>query len=565
MKIRLLILLIVMIISIPVFSQTGRYWVQFSDKNNSTYSISNPAAFLSSRAITRRTVQGIPVLINDLPVNQVYVNGVFATGAILLNKSKWMNGVMVAITNLSQLSAINQLPYVAITKYTAPLAKDKTSSDERGSKWVLFDKLNNFSNTTVKPILHKPKSISVLDYGAAYNQIHMMNGEQLHDYGYKGEGMIIAVIDAGFFHVNTIAAFDSLYANNQIIGNHDFAEPGGNVFEKSTHGMMVLSTMGGNLPGQLVGTAPKAKYWLLRSEDETTEFPVEEYNWVSAAEFADSAGVDVINSSLGYTEFNDISLNHTYSQMDGMTTVVTRGAATASSKGILVVNSAGNSGGSSWQYIGAPADADSILAIGAVDNMGSYAYFSSTGPSADGRVKPDVAAQGEGTYVASSNGNVFPGNGTSFSSPVLAGMSACLWQASPGLSNLEIIQAIKQSASQYYTPDSLLGYGIPDFSLALMILSVKNFPNIDLGMHPVVFPNPFRDEFQVGFNVTDSQNVKIEVYDIAGKLVYVKDGIPASPGGSKVRVEISSSFRKGIYIIRLHSKSQIYTTKINKI
>jgi subtilisin family serine protease len=548
------------------YSQAGRYWVQFSDKNNSPYSISNPSAFLSSRAINRRTVQNIPIIINDLPVNQTYVTGVSATGAVVLNRSKWMNGVLVSVNNTQQLNQIMVLPYVLQVVYTAPLAKSMPANpSNKNDKWEIFRKLNSIENNAPQNTILQPKSVTAFDYGSAYNQIHMMNGEQLHTFGYTGEGMIIAVIDAGFYHVNSIAAFDSLYANGQILGNHDFVEYGGNVFEQSTHGMNVLSTMGGNLPGEMVGTAPKAKYWLLRSEDTGSEFPVEEYNWVSAAEFADSVGADVINSSLGYTEFDDPTLNHSYSDMDGMTCVATRGAATASSKGLIVVNSAGNSGGSFWQYISSPADADSILTIGAVNSMGSYANFSSTGPASDGRVKPDVAAQGEGTIVAGSWGGVFPGNGTSFSSPVLAGMVACLWQANPSLKNTEVIQAVKQSSSQYFNPDSLLGYGIPDFSLALLILSGKNYPNIDKGLEPVVFPNPFRSQFDLGFNVIDSQVIRLEVFDVTGRLVYFRDKINTLPGNTKIRVENTMGWENGTYIVKLYSKTQVFTAKINKI
>ena len=259
----------------------------------------------------------------------------------------------------------------------------------------------------------------------------MLKGDILHNRDLKGKGKLIAILDAGFSRVDEMIAFEELFAENRILGTKDFVQRNNNVFDEHTHGMMVLSTMGAENKGQIIGTSPEASFWLLRTEDVDSENLIEEYNWLCAAEFADSVGADIINSSLGYTTFDDAGQNHTYTDMDGRTAPVSIAATIAAQKGMIVVNSAGNSGSGSWHFIGAPADADSILSVGAVDENADFAWFSSYGPSFDGRVKPTVVAQGRNTIVATSNNGTLTGNGTSFSSPIVAGLSACLWEAHP--------------------------------------------------------------------------------------------------------------------------------------
>lgn len=555
----LLIGFLIILLNLNVYSQSGKYWIQFTNKNNSPYSVANPSAFLSPRSIERRASQGIPIVIQDLPVNPAYIQAVSNTGATILNPSKWLNGVTAVISSSAILAQINALSFVSEVIYVAPVSKGIQGIDP---KWKLFVEMNPFCQNPAS--FQNIKSTTVYDYGMSYNQIHMMNGDLLHEMGYRGQGMLIAVLDAGFYEVDINGAFDSLWANGQIKGTRDFVEAGGNVFDDNTHGEYVLSLMGGNIPGELIGTAPKADYWLLRSEDVNSEYLIEEYNWVSAAEFADSVGADIINSSLGYTVFDDIIMNHSYEDLDGMTAPSSRGAAIAAAKGILVCNSAGNSGGSSWEHIGVPADADSIVSVGAVNDMGNYASFSSTGPTPDGRIKPDLSAQGEQTFVAGSWG-VFPGNGTSFSSPVLAGMSACLWQVDTTLTNFQVIHAMKQSASQYNNPDNFLGYGIPNFQMAFLILSGNTFPNIDEGNIPWAFPNPFNDHFTIGFSINDSQFVKIEIYDISGKLVYDSDNMKALPGVKLLNISGTDKWMGGSYIMRVITESKVYTKKLLKI
>ena len=375
--------------------------------------------------------------------------------------------------------------------------------------------------------------------------------------------MTIAVLDAGFYQVDAMNVFDSLWLNGQILGTRDFVMPGNNVFNESTHGMMVLSTMGANIQGQMVGTAPKANYWLLRTEDATSENLIEEDNWAAGAEFADSIGVDLINSSLGYTTFDDAAMSHSYQDMDGRTTRVSQAATIAARKGILVVNSAGNSGGGWWKYIGAPADADSIITVGAVNNMGNYAAFSSIGPSYDNRIKPTVAALGEGSVIAT-GGGVSTGNGTSFASPIICGMTACLWQAFPQKTNQDIIEAIRLSASQYYTPDSLLGYGIPNYPVAAILLSGNNIYNFDKDNSFNVFPNPFNDILYIAYNSLDSQNVRVEIFNLKGERLFAVNDIPRHMGYNSITINNLSGLTNGIYIVRITSGNKTSTQKVLK-
>jgi serine protease AprX len=482
-------LFLVLIFSGMTWAQVApdKYQVRFTDRDNSPYSIQNPEQFLTQKAIDRRTAHGIAIEENDLPVNPSYIQAVANTGAVILTVSKWMNSVTVQTSDPSVVTVINQLPFVlSISKGNLnPLPPGKESIKPFFDNETYGELLKDSNGDGIKSGL-------TYNYGNAFNQISMLNGIALHDSGYDGAGMSIAVLDAGFLNTNTLSAFTYLWSNNKILGYKDFVNPQNpNIFGSHSHGTSVLSTMGANLPGQMVGTAPQADYWLLRSEDAPTEYLIEELNWVSAAEFADSVGADIINSSLGYTTFDDPSQDHTYQDMDGNTTPITIAADMAVSKGMIVVNSAGNSGNSSWYYIGAPADGDSVFSIGAVNASGNYVSFSSKGPTYDGRTKPDVVAQGSGTTVINAfTGNVSTGSGTSFSSPITAGMVACLWQAHPNRRNTEVVEAIRQSGSQAASPDQFMGFGIPDYLAAHNHLSLPISHNFSLQIK-VFLEGPF--------------------------------------------------------------------------
>lgn len=553
MKMRYLYLFVLIFSAIFLHAQIApnKYYVQFTDKNNSPYSLNNPGEFLTQRAIQRRIKQGLVIHENDLPVNPTYLQGVAATGANLLFPTKWLNGVTIETNSQSVLNAIAVLPYVVSIK----------SLPQEPLKQLIKEKIF-FSEESIgdefDPKLPAPNQKTLYDYGSGYNQINQINGIPLHASGFRGQGMVIALLDGGYTGVNTHIAFDSLWQNGQILGTKDFVHKGGSVFTESSHGTAVLSTIASNRPGQLIGTAPKASFWLLRPEYVLTEHLIEEYNWVSAAEFADSVGVDIINSSLGYIDFDFPQWNHPYSHMDGNTCVVTIGADIAASKGILVVNSAGNSGSnSSFPYIGAPADGFKVFSIGAVNAAGQRASFSSIGPTFDGRIKPNVMAQGQGTAVTGSNNNFSFSNGTSFSSPVMAGMAACLWQARPNFTTHLIKQAIMQSGNNAASPNVTHGYGIPDFVLAKDYLT-----SIDTGQQPTasllaIYPNPFINEVKVlPFTYALLQ---IRITDIKGRIVREF----SNEGQNTTKIEQAlKELRAGVFILNVRTDTDSQTIKI---
>ncbi len=554
-----ILLALTYIIVLTGFAQVSpdKYWVKFTDKNNSPYSIENPSEFLSQKAIDRRIVQEIPIIENDLPVNPDYIQQVEAIGVTLLNTSKWFNSITIYTTDPNAINTINNLPFVLSVEKSSPT---KNLTDEKFKKPFFANE--SYTGIPETGMLKSSTSGDSYDYGAAFNQIDMLNGIALHDLGFDGAGMIIAVLDAGFLNTDDLEAFDYLWDNDKIKGYRDFVDPiNPNIFDSHYHGSMVLSTMGANLPGQIVGTAPQADYWLLRSEDGESETLIEELNWVSAAEFADSLGADIINSSLGYTTFDDPSQNHTYEDMDGNTTPITIGADIAASKGILVCNSAGNSGGGSWQYIGAPADGDSVFSIGAVDGNGNYANFSSTGPTYDGRIKPNVVAQGAGsTVVEPWGGSVSSGNGTSFSSPITAGMVACLWQAHPTKRNTDIMTAVEQSGSLAGDPTDLLGYGIPDYMLAHDIVTDSGFDYqnenaIEVG------PNPFVEQINIKLKDRTSGTFNIRLMNINGQNVIESD-IDVTFG--KLQIRGLKDLPSGIYFLNIQVENKLFVKKVLK-
>lgn len=549
---------ILMFTNVIAYAQ-DRYVVQLTDKNNSPFSISNPSAFLTTRSIQRRANQGIAINVNDLPVNQTYVSGIANTGAAILSRSKWLNTVTIETSSQSVLNAINALPYVSSVNNVGRVSNH---ANDHGNK---FDRETFSKDKFISQPQNRTTSPQSFDYGQALNQISMLGGDMMHNNGYTGDGIVIAIIDAGFLNADQMFAFDSLRAHNQILGTWDFITNDANVYEDDAHGAMVFSTMGSNWPGTIVGTAPGAKYWLLRSEYAPSENIIEEYNWAAAAEYADSVGADIINSSLGYTTFDNAADNHTYADMDGNTAPSTRAADFAASKGMVVCNSAGNEGSSQWHYIGAPADADSILTVGAVDDMGFYAGFSSAGPTSDGRVKPNVVAQGQGTFVADPfNGGTFAGNGTSFSSPVMAGMVATLWQCHPQATNMQIIAAIQQSASQANNPDSTLGYGIPNFPQACIILGIMTNNGLNGENLEMNGPNPFTNSLDFTFYSNKNQPVEIRLYDLLGNLVFASDD-NYNPIAYKKNFSIpGAALRNGMYVLRITSGENTYSKKVIK-
>lgn len=494
-------ILLFFVLLIPELQAQNYYWVAFTDKNDTEFSLTAPEEFLSERAIERRLKQNIAIDSLDLPVNANYIDSIQTLGVELIHSSKWLNGVTVTSDSVGLVEQIVGWSFVDSVQLTKPDRLTKSAFNK-------FEDEVPFS------------PIDTSYYGQAVHQVGMLNGQFLHNEGILGQGMHIAVLDGGFRNADNVPAFDSLWANEQILGTKDFVDPTADFYETHYHGMSVLSCMGGNVPGELIGTAPKASYWMIRSEDTGSEYIVEEDNWVVAAEFADSVGADIINSSLGYYEFNDPSTNHSYADMDGRTTRVTQAANIAASRGILVFSSAGNERDDPWFRIIAPSDGIDVIGVGAVDKNLEPAYFTSAGPAYDGAIKPNVSAMGYRTAIQQSNGNIGLANGTSFSSPVLAGMAACLWQNNPDKTAREIKLAIMESGNQYLTPDSLLGFGVPNMAIAQEILDPVHVlkQNRDVQWH--VFPNPV-DNYLVIQNTGLNRNVhaSIEMISLNGQII----------------------------------------------
>ncbi|WP_152269745.1 S8 family serine peptidase [Agriterribacter humi] len=507
------------------YAQSSRYIIVLNNKDNNPYTLNNPSQYLSPKAIERRTRQQVAIDSSDLPVNPAYLDSIRHAGTLsILNVSKWLNQVLIQTTDPSALQNINRFSFVQSVSGIAP----------RVSGWEK-DKEDKFSEMIfpVKRSHMVQGGNDYYSYGNMYAQVNIHEGEFLHNKGFRGEGMTIAILDAGFYHYDTNPAFDSVRLNNQVLGTWDFVANKTSVTEEHTHGMVCFSTIAANRPGLLVGTAPKAKFYLFRTEDVASEYPVEEQNWVAAAERADSLGVDLITSSLGYNTFTNPSLNHSYSDMNGASTIITKGAEMAAKKGIFVTNSAGNSGTDSWHYLIAPADGEHVLAIGAVNAGKQVAGFSSYGPSYDGRIKPNVASVGWGTVIAGTDGNPASASGTSVANPNLAGLITCLWQAFPEFSNATIFDAVQRSADKYNNPDDRVGYGIPNMRVAYEILEKKRqLQNADRILNNdwlKAYPVPFVNDFTVLLKPKVNGKISFSLYDATGKKLLVKT-TDAQPG-----------------------------------
>ncbi len=442
-------------------AQYTRHIVWLRNKGGNTFSLGTPSAFLSARALQRRANQQLNLDSTDLPVTTSYVNALRAiSGVTLLNVSKWLNAVCIQITGSAALTAVQQLPFV---QSTAGLAA-------RGMDGRIRDKF--IESQLITPLQDAGADLQKINgdfysYGAsAAAEIKLHKGDFLHNIGLRGQGIQIAVLDGGFFSYNSLRAFDSVNRNGQILSTWDFIARNATVSDDHPHGMQCLSTIAANIPGQFVGKAPQASFHLFRTEDVNSEYPIEEFNWVCAAERADSIGADLISSSLGYYDFDDPAFNYSYNQLNGNTTLSVRGADLAAKKGLLVFNSAGNEGNTAWRNIVTPADGDSVLAIGAVNTQGIVGSFSSYGPAPGGRIKPDLASVGVAAVVQGPSNNIGTANGTSFACPNMAGLGACLWQGFPEYNNMKIAEALKRSGSRYANPDDRMGYGIPDLQQA---------------------------------------------------------------------------------------------------
>lgn len=421
---------------------TLKYRICLKDKAATTYSLKKPRQFLSDKALERRRRQGLAIDSTDLPVCRQYVDEIRRLGVHVIVTGKWENFVTVSCNDASVAERIAALPFVRSVEkvWMAPKHSPRMS--------VRRDTLIN------RPVVHTDSV-----YGLAVTQVQLSHADRLHEAGFRGANMTIAVIDAGFHNADSITAMRDI----RVLGTKDFVGPKeADIYAESSHGMMVLSCMGMNKPNIMTGTAPEASYWLLRTEDEYSEQLVEQDYWAAAVEFADSVGVDVINTSLGYYTFDDPSQNYKLSDLDGRHALMSRQASRIADKGMVLVCSAGNAGMGSWKKITPPGDAENVLTVGAIDKQGRLAPFSSIGTTADGRIKPDVVAVGLRADVMATDGNQGTANGTSFASPIMCGMVACLWQACPKLTAKELMELVRTSGDRFTCPDNIYGYGVPD-------------------------------------------------------------------------------------------------------
>lgn len=530
-----LYLLILFLIFSKIIQAQEHAWVYFTDKENIGAAIANPLTILTQEAIDRKNLHNTPIDVRDVPVNENYITTIKnQQGISVMAKSKWFNCVHVIGSTLD-INALENLNFVDHIDFA--------------------DESLNSRPATAENISKEKENLEIsenFNYGISGIQVEMISVDYLHENDFTGDGMIVAVMDSGFPGVNSLGAFNRLLNNNGILGGYDFVDRTENYddFTASDHGTKVLSTMAGFVNDALVGTAPDANYYLFRTEDVASETPVEESYWVEAAERADSLGVDVINTSLGYQDYDNPNYSYTPADMDGNTAFITRGANIAVEKGILVVTSAGNSGNdSNFPIIGAPADGD-VFTVGAVNGDEVYVSFSSIGPNANGIIKPDVMAMGYSSSVINTQNQVVTANGTSFSSPIMAGAVTSFWQIDPSKTNLEIMQLVRESASLYNNPTNEMGYGIPNFQMAFNNLDTteKNFQQIKL------YPNPV--QHKIFFENRGTEKIQLKLYNLLGQLIFKRENI-----SSEVNLSHLSS---GIYIAKLQSNQQEKTIKIIK-
>ena len=532
---------IIILVAQLSFAQTEHAWVYFTDKPDVANSLANPITILTQKAIDRKNNHGVAIDERDVPVNESYVTQVKnQTGITVKAKSKWFNcvhvlGTQTDIDNLLNLSFVDEILYADRSLNVSSRSSAEANSNRTREKF---------------------ETLVMYNYGNSSNQATMIKVDKLHELDYTGEGVTIAVMDSGFPNVNTMGAFQRLRDNGDLLDGYDFVDRTPNIYAYTGngHGTTVLSDMAGYVDGQFVGTAPDASYYLFRTEDAGSETPLEESNWVEAAERADSLGVDVVNTSLGYNRFDDSRYDYTTADMDGNTAFITKGSNIAVEKGLLIVNSAGNSGNDgTWGIITAPGDGNGFT-IGAVNSSGNYASFSSRGRTPNIPVKPDVVAQGASVYVINSSNSVVTSNGTSFSSPIIAGSMACMVQAFPDKTNLELMQLVRESSSIYSNPTIQLGYGIPNFEAAFQTLSVsENSSEATMQL----FPNPAKAIVTINLPET-TQNATITLGNLVGKTIKIYNTTSTS------QVIDVRNLAAGMYLLRIEANGEIITKKLIK-
>ncbi|MBX3164441.1 MAG: S8 family peptidase [Bacteroidetes bacterium] len=528
-------------------SAQKKYWVNFTDKNGTPYSVNMPWDFVSQACIYRHIKYNIPFHVSDLPVNPSYVAQVAAIPSVqVVYASKWLNGVVVSVPDVSVLTNINALNCVASTsvvnRYKAVVPETNANTGF----------LQRPAETT---------TASGYQYGGSYAQNHQLGVDCLHEQGSRGLGITIAVLDNGFLNVDKVDVFDTLRAYGNIKGTYNVVHGGTDVYNSGSHGTMVLSCLAACKPGVAIGSAPMANYWLLQTEDNASEHIIEEYNWIRGAEFADSVGAMILTTSLGYIDFDNPAANHSFSTLDGKTAPMSIAATMAARKGIFVATAAGNEGNNlAWgRRIAVAADADSICSVGAVDSLGAYASFSGRGKTYDGRIKPDLVAVGWNAWICNEAGNCFWGNGTSFATPILAGAVACFMSAhpfEPEYNNIKILDTLKSLATKANNPDTLVGWGITNVCAIPVGINKHSRNQIEFS----VYPNPVNSLVYVNVNSTHYKVNAVQLLNVLGEIIETK-----TPKISDTKIELNTSgLSAGIYFIKVNTSAGVATKKIIK-
>lgn len=493
---------ILLCLTLSGFAQTGKYyWVHFQDKPGSSAE---------------------QILVDQ----SSYVQKLTSKNIEVFGVSKWFNAAFVFIENPKKLQLVQKLTFIKRIELSGKYKTERTS-------------------VTSGP----------LNYGQADVQINMLGLQNYHAKGFTGKGITLALFDAGFYKVDSLSAFDSLRKRNGILATRDFASNNKLVYDDHEHGMYVLSVIAGYIKDSLNGAAPDVNLLLARTEVAATEKHMEEFNWIKALEWADSIGVDIIHSSLGYSRFDSLEGNYTYNDMDGKSTIITRAAQEAFKRGIFITNSAGNEGKKDWKFITAPCDGKDVLCVGSVDSFQKKSKFSSFGPSADGRVKPDVMAMGENVSIVSMNGIMRRGSGTSFSGPLIAGFVACLKQSFPSVSNSIILDAIRKSGHLYTSPSDTMGYGIPNIQRADSLIR-KTLSSMQKPHNPkiLVYPNPSNNIFRIQ---SDYNISSMMLFDATGKAFFIE--------AKDNKVDLSN-YMSGVYAIKINLDGGLFqTVKLIKI
>ncbi|TDH26451.1 peptidase S8 [Segetibacter sp. 3557_3] len=553
---KLLPILFILFFAAAVSAQYPKLIIQLRDKGDNTFSISDPSKFLSARSLERRARQKIGYDSTDLPVSFRYIDSIRLAGNVtVLSTSKWLNQVLVLSTDAAALAKIQSFPFVR--------SVTGVGFRVRGTQDPVDDKFTEEIKSITRSGTEQKTQGDLINYGNSYSQVHIHEGEFLHNKGFRGENKLITVLDAGFAQYKSVTAFDSLRQNGQILGERDYVAFDNSVNEDDSHGMYCFSIMGANWPGRMVGTAPKASYWLVRTENATGEYPIEEHNWVVGAEFADSTGSDMISSSLGYYDFDAPAFNHSYADFYRNTTPVTKGASLAARKGIIVMNSAGNEGNNSWKYLSFPADADSVCAVGAVNNAGQIANFSSYGYP--GKIKPNIVSVGAGTVIAGLNNQPQTGNGTSYANPNVAGLIACLWQAFPNLTNMKILDAVYKSADRYTSPTDRYGFGIPNFRKAYVALKTEE--NVARYGADWLFatPDPFTTKIDVKVLGQVDGRARVELVNSANQVIATRNLASEIQEVYDLSFDSLGTVQAGNYLVRYTDSLRTRQVNLSKL